>query len=141
MSSLESRKNLAGIGSILSLLGFIPTVGWVIAIVGVILLLMGIKGLASYYQDDAIYRNALSGLICYAIAIVFAAVAIGAFAFGSIFTAVTVGSLLGLGIGIFLGIIALIIASYSSCLQPTAYGARYRYLDRNPVNTSLKRQA
>lgn len=52
MSSLESNKTLAGIGAILS---FIPVVG----IIGIILLLIGMKGLADYYKDESIWQNSL----------------------------------------------------------------------------------
>jgi uncharacterized membrane protein len=44
MSSLESNKNLAGIGTILLIFSFIPVVG----IVGIILLLIGMKSLSAY---------------------------------------------------------------------------------------------
>ena len=59
MSSLESSKNLAGIGTILLILSFIPVVG----IIGIILLLIGLKGLSEYYKDESIYKNAIWGVL------------------------------------------------------------------------------
>jgi uncharacterized membrane protein len=66
MSSLDSSKNLAGIGSILLFLSFIPVVG----IIGLILLFIGMKGLSEYYKEPDIYQNALRGLLFGVIAIV-----------------------------------------------------------------------
>ncbi len=84
MSSLESSKNLAGIGAILLFLSFIPVVG----IIGLILLFVGMKGLSEYYKEPEIYQNALRGLLFGIIAIValtagiILAFIIGIFTFG-----------------------------------------------------------
>jgi uncharacterized membrane protein len=48
-STFESSKLLAAIGSLLMFLGFIPNVGGIISIVGIVLLLIGLKGLSEYY--------------------------------------------------------------------------------------------
>ena len=69
MSSLESNKNLAGIGSILLMFP-------VVSIVGIILLYVGIKGLSDYYKDETIYRDTLRGVIYAIIALVAIAVAV-----------------------------------------------------------------
>jgi len=55
-STFESSKLLAAIGSILLV---IPSVN----IIGIILVLIGMKGLAEHYKDDSIYRKALKGVI------------------------------------------------------------------------------
>ena len=81
MSSLESSKNLAGIGTILLILSFIPVVG----IVGIILLLIGMKGLSEYYKDDSIYRNAIWGVLFGIIGMIAVTVAILGLALGSVF--------------------------------------------------------
>ncbi len=80
--SLEYSKTLAGEGSILLLLGLVPTVGWILGIIGVILLLRGMKELSNYYQDEEIYKNALTGVKFYIIALIASAVAIGAIVIG-----------------------------------------------------------
>ena len=109
MSSLESSKNLAGIGAILLMLGFIPAAGVVIGIIGVILLLVGIKGLANYYQDNEIYQNAFTGVIFYVIALIAAAVSIVGLVFGGVFGGLAAGFVgFGVGLAIFIG--ALVIA-------------------------------
>ena len=84
-SNLESSKTLAGIGAILLLLGFVPAAGIIIGIIGVILLLMGIKGLAVHYQDDEIYHNTVIGVMFYIIALIVAGVGIVGLAFGGVF--------------------------------------------------------
>src|SRR5208337_5525406 len=114
-TSFEYSKTLCGEGSILLILGIVPYVGWVLGIIGVILLLRGLKELANYYQDNEIYQNSLTGVKYYIIALVAAAVAIAAiligvgtatgFKFSSGFT-LTVG--FGVGLAAFFG--ALIIA-------------------------------
>jgi uncharacterized membrane protein len=68
---------LAGEGAILLLLGLVPTVGWVLGIVGIVLLLKATKELSYYYQDESIYQNTLTGLKYYIVALIAAAVAIG----------------------------------------------------------------
>jgi uncharacterized membrane protein len=80
--SLEYSKTLAGEGSILLLLSLVPYAGWIFGIIGVILLLRGMKELSNYYQDEQIYKNTLSGVKYYIIAIVAAAVAIAAITIG-----------------------------------------------------------
>ncbi len=75
--NFQYSKTLAGEGSILLLLGLVPTVGWVLGIVGIVLLLKAMKELSYYYQDESIYRNTLTGLKYYIVALIAAAVAIG----------------------------------------------------------------
>jgi uncharacterized membrane protein len=80
--SLEYSKTLAGEGAILLLLSFVPYAGWILGIIGVILLLRGMKELSNYYQDEEIYKNTLTGVKFYIIALVAAGVAIAAMAVG-----------------------------------------------------------
>jgi uncharacterized membrane protein len=103
MSSVESSKTLAGLGSILLILSFVPYAGVVLGIIGAILLLMGVKGLASYYKDNEIYQNTLMGIIFLIIAVVAVAISLVALAIG--FT-----SIIGFGIGIVAFILGVVIA-------------------------------
>jgi uncharacterized membrane protein len=80
--SLEYSKTLAGEGAILLLLSMVPYAGWILGIIGVVLLLRGMKELSNYYQDEEIYRNALKGVKFYIVALVAAAVAIAAMVVG-----------------------------------------------------------
>ena len=80
--SFEHSKTLAGVGAILLLLGFVPYAGWVLAIVGVVLLVIGMKELSKYYQDQNVYQNTLTGVKFYVVAVVAAAAAIVAVMIG-----------------------------------------------------------
>src|SRR5208283_318990 len=103
MSSVESSKTMAGVGAILLILSIVPDAGAVFGIIGAILLLIGIKGLASYYQDNEIYQNALMGIVFLIIAIIVIAVAV----VGSILSFATV---IGIGFGILIAIAGLVVA-------------------------------
>ena len=75
-TNFQYSKTLAMEGSILLILGLVPYVGWVLGIIGIILLLRGIKEFSNYYQDNEIYKNALTGVKYYIIALIAAAVAV-----------------------------------------------------------------
>ncbi len=81
-TSFEYGKTLAGEGAILLILSIVPYVGWVLGIIGVILLLRGVNELSNYYQDNSIYENALTGVKYYIVAIVAIAVAIATLIIG-----------------------------------------------------------
>jgi uncharacterized membrane protein len=66
--TLESSKTLGGIGAILLLISFFlsllhPVVCLIVGILGVILILVGLRGLADYYHEHSIFNNALYGFI------------------------------------------------------------------------------
>lgn len=104
MSSLESNKTLAMVGSILLIIGtFIPYGGAVVDIIGIILFMMAIRGFSTNYQDPAMYQNAFTGIIYYIIAAIAAAVAVGSLALGF-------STLFYIGFGIVIFAIALVIA-------------------------------
>ncbi len=75
--NFQYSKTLAIEGSILLLLGLLPIVGWVLGIVGIVLLLKATKEFSYYYQDESIYKNSWAGLKYYIIALIAIAVAIG----------------------------------------------------------------
>jgi len=80
--NFEYSKTLAGEGSILLLLSIVPYAGWILGIIGVVLLLKSMKELSNYYQDEKIYRNTLTGVKFYIIAMIAMGVAIGALLIG-----------------------------------------------------------
>jgi uncharacterized membrane protein len=88
MSSVESSKTLAGVGALLLFLSFIPLLG----IVGLILVLVGMKGLADYYKDESIYKNVMTGVIFGVIGVI--AVSVGFFfvVLGGLFSVFTLGA-------------------------------------------------
>ena len=138
MSSLDSSKNLAGIGALLLLFFMVPGAGIVIGIIGAILLLMGVKGLATYYQDNEIYQNTLSGIILYIIAAIAIGIGVFGLAFGGIFSGFT--GLLGVGIGILVFIGSLVIAFIFYVLAAMRLRRAFLALRRNLENACLKRQ-
>jgi uncharacterized membrane protein len=104
LSTIESNKTMAMIGAILLIIGvFVPYGGAVVQIIGIILLMMAIKGFSNYYRDPEMYQNALTGIIYYVIAAIAGAVALGSLALGA-------ASIFLLGIGIVIFIIALVAA-------------------------------
>jgi uncharacterized membrane protein len=112
---LEYSKTLAGEGAILLLLSLVPYAGWILGIIGVILLLRGMKELSNYYQDEEIYKNTLTGVKFYIVALVAAGVAIAAItvgvwsATGFTFKAGFVPTI-GFGVGLVAFIAGIIIA-------------------------------
>jgi uncharacterized membrane protein len=66
--NFEASKNLGGVGAILMFVGFIlPAAtggfGLLLSLVGLILVLIGLKGLADYYNEAGIFNNFLYGTI------------------------------------------------------------------------------
>jgi len=105
--SLESSKTMSGIGSILLIFP-------IISIVGIILVLLGTKGLSDYYKEPSIYQNALWGVIFGIIALIAIAVAVPLFFVFGAFSVFTLGlSLLGLfGLAVVVFVFYLIAAMY-----------------------------
>ena len=104
---LSRAKMLGGIGSILTLLLFVPDyVGSVLVIVGWILILIAVKDISEAVQDRSIYRNALISAIMAIIgavtfAVVVAAAVLALLGLGTLPT--TAGSMVPTG---FFGILA-----------------------------------
>lgn len=65
--SFESSKNLSAIGALLlvigAVLGFIWSFSGILSLIGIILLLIGLKGLANFYKEDGIFNNSLYSII------------------------------------------------------------------------------
>ena len=77
--SLESSKTMGGIGAIFVAIGsFVPFLG----LVGIILVLIAMKGLAETYNDHSIFQNALYGFIFGIVGIVAAAFILAGVFFG-----------------------------------------------------------
>ena len=65
--TFESSKNLSAVGALLlvigAVLGFVWSFSGIVSLVGIILLLIGLKGLANFYKEDGIFNNALYSII------------------------------------------------------------------------------
>ena len=76
--TFESSKNLSAVGSLLidigAVSGFATSFSGILSLVGIILLLIGLKGLAEHYKEEGIFKNALYSVIT---AVVGCAVGIG----------------------------------------------------------------
>jgi uncharacterized membrane protein len=107
--NFQYSKTLAIEGSILLLLGLIPTVGWVLGIIGIVLLLKATKELSYYYQDESINSNAWTGLKYYIVALIAAAVAIGVGVVSFATTGLIEGAPFSFAVGIVGGIVAIIM--------------------------------
>ena len=69
MSKLGQAKVLGGIGALLSLLVFVPTIGFIIGLVGLVLVFVAVKYIAEETKDHAIFHNYLMNFIFDIIAI------------------------------------------------------------------------
>ncbi len=106
--TLESGKNLAGIGSIFLVIP-VPF----LSIVGIILVLIGMKNLSEAYSDESIWKNTLYAVIFAIIGIVASGLTLVSLFFGGIFA----GAALGLGgatglAGFFAGIIIFLVVAF-----------------------------
>ncbi len=70
--NFDTSKNLAGIGAILLFAGVLPYINtyFILPIVGIILLLIGLKGLSEYYNEAGIFNNTLYATIAAIVGIV-----------------------------------------------------------------------
>jgi uncharacterized membrane protein len=120
MGSLSQAKTLGGIGAILTLLLLLPGVGFVLVIVGWILILLALKNVSEVVNDRSIFNNAMISAI---LAIVSFAV-LGIFVVGAILGFIGLGSagasaassvfglIAGLVAGLVVGWILLIVSAY-----------------------------
>jgi uncharacterized membrane protein len=72
--NLETSKNLGGIGAILLVIGFLGSIGTgysgILSLVGLVLVLIAMKGLSDYYKEAGIFNNTLYGFVTSIIAVV-----------------------------------------------------------------------
>ncbi len=115
--NFENSKTMAGVGAVLLLLSIVPYAGWVLGIVGIILLIKSMREFSNYYQDQSIYRNSLTGIKYYIVALVAATVAVTAMVIGVLsataftFTGLaSVAFTTGFGVGLIALFAGLIIA-------------------------------
>jgi uncharacterized membrane protein len=73
--TLESSKTLGGIGALLIVigsLGFAVPYAGILTLIGLILMLIGLKGLADFYKEGGIFNNALYSIILAVVGVVVA---------------------------------------------------------------------
>lgn len=69
MGLLNNAKIMGGIGAILILLGIVPTIGFIIGIIGFILVLIAVKYISNETKETSIFNNFLYSFIVIIIAI------------------------------------------------------------------------
>jgi len=76
--TLETNKILGGLGAILLFISALPISSFmgVLGLVGAVLILVSLYGLAGYYGEPKIFRNALYGIITGIVGVVIAAIII-----------------------------------------------------------------
>ena len=109
-TNFQYSKTLAMEGSILTILGLVPYVGWVLGIIGIVLLLRAIKEFADYYQDNEIYQNSLTGVKYYIVALIALAIAGAGFVVGFVLNNFPASFGIGNAVGLAVGIAFLIVA-------------------------------
>jgi uncharacterized membrane protein len=76
--TIESSKNLGGIGAVLMLIGTLPIISTytfgILGILGLILVVVALYGLANIYQEKSIFTNSIYGLIAGIVGVVIAVV-------------------------------------------------------------------
>lgn len=60
---LKQEKILGGIGAILTLFFMIPVFGWILSLVGLILIAISVKGLSEKLKERVIFTNYLTSII------------------------------------------------------------------------------
>jgi len=106
--SLESGKNLAGIGSIFLILP-VPF----LSLVGIIMVLLGMRNLSQAYNDESIWKNTLYAVIFGIIGIVASGVTLVSLFFGGIFsnTAIGLGNQTDI-VGLIAGLIIFLVVAF-----------------------------
>jgi len=65
--TFESGKNLSAVGALLIVIGavagFVVSFSGILSLIGIILLLIGVKGLADFYKEQGIFNNTLYSII------------------------------------------------------------------------------
>lgn len=87
MATLSNAKTLGGVGAILVIFTAIPSIGWILGIVGFVMTLVAIKYISQAVGDVKIFNNMIVSVI----------LAIGAVAVGTVTVIGTIFRVLGMG--------------------------------------------
>ena len=109
---------MTGSGSFLKIFLVIPVP--FLPIVGIILVLVGMKNLSEAYHDESIWKNTIYAVIFGIIGIVASGLTLGSLFFGGIFTGLALGNETGIA-GFFLGIIIFLVIAFVFYLLEAIY--------------------
>jgi uncharacterized membrane protein len=84
MTLLSQAKTLGGVGSILLLLTITPSVGFVLGIVGLVLILVALKYVSDAVSDKSIFNNAIIAVVLAIVGIVVATAVVISYLFSYI---------------------------------------------------------
>jgi uncharacterized membrane protein len=114
--SLESNKTIGGVGAILLAIPFLN-------LVGIIMVLIAMKGMADYYKDEGIFRNALYGFIFGIVGVIalIAVILMFALGFATISPITTPSTVAPAFIGVSLFVIAFIVLYVFSLIGAIFY--------------------
>jgi uncharacterized membrane protein len=147
-SSLSNAKTLGGIGSILVLLTAFPAVGWVLGIVGFVMILVAVKYVSEDLKEKGIFNNmitavalSIAGILVASLVVVTTVLsAIANSYFTSTFTpsaSITTSQWIAFGTAIGLGLFgAWIFLLASSVFLRRSYNAIGSRLNVNVFNTA-----
>ena len=133
MPTISQAKTYGGVGSILVLLAFIPTVGWILSIIGFILTLLAVKYISDDLHDRTIFNNMI---IAVALSIL-AFIVVGVVAAASFFSFIGIGTAVGAttpGLGAFIASVVIALAIGWILLIISSYFLRKTY---NTISTRL----
>ena len=111
MGTIAQAKTYGGIGSILALLSFIPTVGWILAIIGFVLTVVAIKYISDSVNDPSIFRNAIIAYVIAIVGIIAVGLILVAYIFGLMGLGAIAGGAAGAAAGLGIGAITSIIGA------------------------------
>jgi len=60
---MQSNRLLGIIGALFMVLGFIPTIGWLLFLIGIIFVLIAIKGYGDAYKEGSIFQNTIYTIV------------------------------------------------------------------------------
>jgi uncharacterized membrane protein len=60
---MQTSRILGLLGALFMIIGFLPTVGWLLMLLGIIFVLVAIKGYGDAYKEGSIFHNALYTLV------------------------------------------------------------------------------
>jgi uncharacterized membrane protein len=134
--NISTQKMLGGIGSILILLGWIPEIGILLSIAGVVLWLISIYQLSNILGKPSIFKNVLIGFVLNIVGtVIFFAFVLMALIPLLVSPKNEAGAILGLGLGV---VFAIIVAYAISLVAFYFYKEAYEILAQATAHNLFK---
>ena len=127
--SLESSKTIGGIGAILLAIPFLN-------LIGIILVLIAMKGIADYYNEDEIFTNALYGFIFGIVAVIALVAVIIMFVVGFAAISPVVAPLAGFGLIITAFIVLYVFSLISAIFYKKSFNNLSKKSNEQMFNTA-----